>query len=201
MESELEKLHRRMTAKEKKALRKKRAALGRQAEKLNTPKFVKRIGYVRCNCILGVPNDEPKEWVAVPEIRYVGEIEVRAEFRRETFYKKAMEPSETVLALAMRFLDARSLGRASMVNTSWRAMCEAQPHFFDLKHMEPFANFEAHDGKVDSVLVYRDRIYTAGTKMVRVWGKAMDFNAKQVYEEEVRKWGGGGKGVGAAARG
>ena len=37
-EGRLEKLHRKMTTKEKKELRKRRAGLGRRAEKLNTPK-------------------------------------------------------------------------------------------------------------------------------------------------------------------
>ncbi|GMH65774.1 hypothetical protein TrRE_jg620, partial [Triparma retinervis] len=125
-ENALDALHRKMTSKEKKSLRLKRASLGRPAEKLNTPKFARRAGYVRCNCVRGVPNDEPAEWVAVQETRYVGEIEVRAEFRRETFYKEAMEPTEKVLALVNRFLDARSLGKACMVNTKWRKMCEDQ---------------------------------------------------------------------------
>ncbi|GMI09685.1 hypothetical protein TrLO_g5294 [Triparma laevis f. longispina] len=183
-ESRLSKLHRKMTSQEKKALRKKRAALGRKAEKLNTPKFVKKIGYVRCNCILGVPNDEPKEWVAVPDIRYVGDLEVKSENRRENIWTKKCEPNETVLNLVNRFLDARTLGNAGVVNCAWRDMVEQQPHYFDLKHMEPFANFEAHDGKIESLFVYRDRIYTAGTKVVKVWGKTKDFNGQVVYEED-----------------
>ena len=82
-EGRLEKLHRKMTTKEKKELRMRRAGLGRRAEKLNTPNFVKKIGYIRCNCILGVPNDEPKEWIPVPDIRYAGELEIKAENRKE----------------------------------------------------------------------------------------------------------------------
>ena len=183
LEGRLQKLHRKMTAQEKKELRKKRAELGKRAAKLNTPNFVKRIGYVRCNCILGVPNDEPKEWVPVPDIRYAGDIEIRAENRKDPVWKKAIFPSDQVLNLVNRFLDARSLGIASKVNRGWKEMCEKQPHYFDLKHMEPFTNYEAHDGKIESIFAYRERIYTAATKMVRVWGKTLDFNGQQCYEE------------------
>ncbi len=183
-ESLMDKLHRRMTSKEKKELRKRRKELGRQAEKLNTPKFVRDIGYVRCNCVRGVPNEEPKEWVPVPDTRYVGPVEVRAEYRREPKWKHRMTPSDEVMVLVASFLDARSLAFACMASRSFRDLCEEQPHYFDLKHMEPFANFEAHDGKIESIFVYRHRIYTAGTKMVRVWGQALDFNGLQTYEEE-----------------
>ena len=89
-----------------------------------------------------------------------------------------------VLRLVNRFLDARSLGSACVVNREWQAMVEEQPHYFDLKHMEPFANYEAHDGKVEDLFVYRDRIYTAGTKVVKVWAKTIDFNGQMVYEED-----------------
>ena len=149
-----------------------------------SPSFVRAIGYVRCNCILGVPNDEPKEFVACPDTRYCGETEVRAEYRKEPSTRKIMPPSEEVLALVESFLDPRALGVCAQVNTLWRAMSEVMPAYFDLKHMEPFANFEAHDGKIEDMFVYRHRIYSAGTKMVRVWGVAKDYNGIQLYDEE-----------------
>jgi WD40 repeat protein len=179
----LDSLHRKMTTKEKKDLRIKRKGLGKQAEKLNTPKFVRAIGYVRCNCILGVPNDEPKEYIPVPDTRYCGEIEVRAEYRKEPQYKHK-PPTDEVLQLVESFLDARTLGACAIVSTQWREMSEAMPQYFDLKHMEPYANFEAHDGKIEDMFVNRHRIYSAGTKMVRVWGIAKDYSGQQLFEED-----------------
>ena len=54
-----------------------------------------------------MPNDEPQEWVPVPEIRYAGELEIKAEYRKEPSWKAQKEPSQLVLSLVNRFLDAR----------------------------------------------------------------------------------------------
>ena len=178
------KLHRKMNKKELSNLRKERRRLGKNCEKLNTPRFVRNMGYIRCNCIRGVPSDEPKEYVAVPEIRYAEGICIRQAYVKEVQWKKLMPPSYEVLVLVDRFLDARSLAFCAMVSTEWRDISNEQPHYLDLKYMEVMANFEAHNGKIEDLFVYRDRIYTAGTKVVKVWGLTFDFNAVQQYDED-----------------
>jgi hypothetical protein len=86
--------------------------------------------------------------------RYCGEIEVRAEHRKDPHWKRALPPTNEVLSLVEAFLDARTLGACAIVNTQWREMSEMAPQYYDLKHMEPFANFEAHDGKIEDLFVY-----------------------------------------------
>jgi len=183
-ESLLDSLHRKLTQREKSAMRHARSKIGRQAEKLNTPRFVSAIGYVRCNCIRGIPNDEPKEWLAVPHPRYVGEIELRSAFVKEKQWTKQLPPEKEVCNFVFLFLDANTLASASMVCTEWRDICLEQPHYLDLKYMEVVANFLTHDGKIEGVFCNRNRVYTAGTKVVKVWGIAHNHNGEQIYDQE-----------------
>ena len=177
-----QKLHRKMTVKERAQARRARKEIGRPAEKLNTPRFISQVGYVRCNCFHGVPDDEPREYVAVPVIRFAGPIEIKAQYVKEPTWKR-MSPSAEVLRLAEKFCDARTLMTAAMVSRNWCEASNEQPHYLDLKYMEAVASFEAHDGKIEDLFAYRGRVYTAGTKVVKVWGMTFDFNDVQQYDE------------------
>ena len=178
------KLHRKMTVQEKAMSRKTRKELGRKAEKLNTPSFVTAIGYVRCNCFMGVPHDEPREYVPVPEIRFAGDVEIKAQYVKERHFERRLPPSAEVLRLFETFCDARTLARAAVVCKGWLTASNEQPHYLDLKYMEAVANFEAHDGKIEDLFCFRKRIYTAGTKVVKVWGLEFDFNDVQQFDEK-----------------
>lgn len=164
-QEELEKLHRPMMQEEKVNDLKKRQLLGEKAQILNTPQFIQDIGYVRCNCITGVPSNKPREWVAVPNPRNVGDIMLDPKDIMEPIWEKVHPPCQQVLHMSTAFLDGRTLGVACMVCREWRDVCRNVPHYYDLLQLSHVvSNIDAFDG--DSIeglgVIYGGHLVTAG---------------------------------------
>mmetsp|Transcript_38248 Transcript_38248/g.57256 ORF Transcript_38248/g.57256 Transcript_38248/m.57256 type:complete len:197 (-) Transcript_38248:946-1536(-) len=132
-------------------------------DKLNTPKFVRDIGYVRCNCTTGVPSNKPGRWVPVPNPRYVGSIKLNPKDLEEcTWDSHATPPSVDILSLVFYYLDGRTLGRSCCVATTWRDMCFCMPHYVDLLHIRMVATFDAHNDAVKAIISYQDSLISTG---------------------------------------
>lgn len=134
-------------------------------EILGTPKFVSNIGYVRCTCCIGVPEDDPT-CVPVAWPRYVGEIMVNPKNIPEPNWDEIQRspPPPEVLYLVLQCLDGRSLGVACVVCGAWREMCQYyMPHYTDWVQMGRVGHFQAMDVPVDALAARGNVICAAGT--------------------------------------
>ena len=162
VQTDEERLHRRMTLEEGRADLRLRLELGPQAQRLNTPSFIRSIGYVRCNCITGVPNDE-LGWLPVPHPRYVGGIALHPKDICEPNWEGLPPPSAEVLGLVMPFLDGRSVARACCVSPEWRAVGWKLPWYLDLLRLGEIEQFGAHKDVVGAVILGSDGfVFTTG---------------------------------------
>jgi len=90
---------------------------------LEQPMWATTAGFKRCNCTVGVPNDDPKFWPVAME-RYAG-TEVRINQLGEPpedgwhLWHHRHKPPAPVLGQCFAFVNPRSLARASCACKSW----------------------------------------------------------------------------------
>ena len=66
---------------------------------LNTPLYIKNMGYIRCNCKVGVPNESVR-FEQIPRAIYVGNIQIQSynelmDHNSKFLYLKALEEKYT----------------------------------------------------------------------------------------------------------
>lgn len=126
---------------------------------LQTPKFVKNIGFIRCNCNIGVPT-ESKMFEPIQRYVYVGPIQIqtyaeinysseKARFE-QTFAEKFPESGAerrkiqrisdiaTNLPLILSYLPLGSCSKVPQVSTYWNYGTSLYQNYIDMRNCVPW---------------------------------------------------------------
>lgn len=156
---------------------------------LPTPNFVKLMGFMRCNCKVGVPS-ESKRFEPLPRIVLVDKIQLQtyneimipSDRTRFQVYLKNKYPSSTeyireeerrkAIALniprILSYLPLSQCAPAPQVCSFWNWGACLYTEYIDMRNCVPWQVFRPHLGQVDSVLVKHNKVYTGGDKRVIV---------------------------------
>jgi hypothetical protein len=169
----------------------------RTIKPLPTPKFVSRIYYMRCNCLVGVPSNS-RRFEPIPTKLMVGDICVK-------FYEEALElfdqlynenhknfhfrkiqkklntkpltPEEIaanrarfgeILPLVCRFLPVGVIANPAKVSTAWNYGCSLYKEYVDMRDAVPWSVVRSHEGQVDTVLIVDRMVYSGADRQVYV---------------------------------
>lgn len=153
---------------------------------LPTPDFVKKIGWIRCNCKQGIPFLD-RNYEQCPRIMMVGPILVKQyddilsdrfppppkllskeeeeliELAKQRVYeRKQME----IIPLVMRFLREGHLNNVPKVSHTWNNAANLYQEYIDMRNVAPWQGFRAHSGEVCAIKLIETRVYTGGDKRV-----------------------------------
>lgn len=157
---------------------------------LPTPAFIKRMGYVRCNCDVGIPNDSLK-FEPLPRIVTVGKVQIqtfkeiyddrdrshyeeqlKARVSSETAVAKKQEDDSntiaTLLPLILSNLRYVDCAMAPIVNSYWNYGTSLYKEYIDIRNFVPWNVYRIHSGKVDSILIKDNKIYSGGDRRIFV---------------------------------
>jgi len=162
----------------------------RKIKPLETPPYIKAMGYVRCNCKTGIPGDSVR-YEPLPKIVYVGKIQVNTFFEINDPHDRALyqenlrlrvgtEQMQEKLRLEklnqtacciphiLSFLPYGLCCFAPQVCTYWNYGTSLYTEYIDIRNCVPVALFRPHQSQVDSILVHGDKVYSGGDKRVVV---------------------------------
>mmetsp|Transcript_3604 Transcript_3604/g.5616 ORF Transcript_3604/g.5616 Transcript_3604/m.5616 type:complete len:595 (-) Transcript_3604:1566-3350(-) len=173
----------------KKAEEEDAAAQVTKMKPLVTPHHIKKLGYIRCNCNVGVPS-ESKRFVPIPKYVYVGPIQIQtfaeinypsdrnrhAAALAEKFPESgaARREADRLTNIAsniphiLSFLPLSQCSMAPQVSTYWNWGANLYTEFIDMRNCVPWQVFRPHFGQTDSVLVLGKFVYSGGDKRVLV---------------------------------
>ena len=160
-------------------------------DELPTPAFVQKIGYIRCNCKLGVPlskrynrlppklivgNIRVKQFVEVlADLASAGEkkqgkLKSKEEEAAIEHFKEMKRKDRFTLMIPMwlAFLAPGSINGMAMANRNFSAATLAYEPYFDMRNMVPWNVYKAHYQAVDSIYLPDDGVkaYTGGDKKI-----------------------------------
>lgn len=164
---------------------------------LDTPKFVKAMGYIRCNCKHGVP-PESKRFEAIPAIvmvegirvqtyseimipsdKYQFSVYMQSKYTAAGEYQREEEKKTSIalnIPLILSYLPLGSCSAVPQVCTYWNYGTSLYQEYIDMRNCVPYQVFRPHMGQVDSVLICGDKVYSGGDRRVL----ASDYAAGEV---------------------
>eukprot|EP01038_Epipyxis_sp_PR26KG_P013209 gene13209-17702_t len=170
---------------------------------LPTPLHIKKMGYVRCNCDIGVPRDS-RFYEPIPRHILVGEIRVQSyeeiadQHERKKFLASLvrrnsdplliLQKQEKLLDFARqipRILSFLALGEcspAAVVNKNWNYGANMYKEYTDMRDCFPWQAYRPHNSQVYAILVHRGKVYSTGDKRLVV----SDIYAGQVIQVVTR---------------
>ena len=126
---------------------------------LQTPKYVKRMGYIRCNCNQGVPS-ESKRFEAIQRYVYVGNIQIqtfseinhpsdRARFEQALLekypesqaYRRELQRTMDIaqnLPLVLSYLPLGECSKVPQVSTHWNYGTSLYQRYIDMRNCVPW---------------------------------------------------------------
>lgn len=157
---------------------------------LPTPAHIKRMGYVRCNCNVGIPNDSLK-YEPLPRIVMVGKVQVqtfneiyderdrtayqdqlKSRISSETAVIKKKEEDSNAIANLLPFILSNlryvECAKAPIVNSYWNYGTNLYKEYVDIRNFVPYFVYRVHNGQVDSVLIKDNKIYSGGDRRIYV---------------------------------
>ena len=155
-------------------------------EELPTPDFVKRIGWVRCNCKVGVPFMD-RTYEQCPRIMQVGPIVVKQfddilnerfapppkllskeeEELLEMAKARAYEKRQLeIVPLVMRFLRPGHLNAVPQVSLTWNTAANSYADYVDMRNFVPWQAYRAHYGEVTALKLLKPRVFSGGDKRI-----------------------------------
>jgi len=161
----------------------------RKMKPLPTPPYIKSVGYIRCNCNVGVPS-ESSRFVPLPRHIYVADIQIQtyAEItdysdrnafllaqskKYSEFQKLQMEEQRKIdfssaLPIILSYLPLGLCSHAAKVNSYWYRGTNMYSSYVDIRNSYPWQAFRPHHGQVDSILIKGEHVFTGGDKRIIV---------------------------------
>lgn len=147
---------------------------------LKTPPHISSIGYMRCNCKVGIPATDssyeqmPKEY-QVGDIKVLTYDEIEIQLNREPTHAEAEANLRQLqynitffLPQILSFLPLSILAPAAIVNKDWNAGSNNYGYYRDVRDCVPYFAFRPHELQVDAVLLVGQRLFTGGDRRVYV---------------------------------
>jgi len=156
---------------------------------LPTPPFVKKMGYIRCNCMLGVPISKrynkipPKIIVGTIKIKQYGDILAALSADEDKKPEKLKSKEEEAVIEHMKvvkrmkrftemipqwlaFLAPSQIAPMANANKNFRDATHMYEPYMDVRNLVPWNVYKAHFGAVDAVFLQGHKAYTSGDKRI-----------------------------------
>jgi WD40 repeat protein len=159
-------------------------------DELPTPTFVKRIGYIRCNCKLGVPLS--KRYNRLPPKIIIGNIKVKqasdvfqdlanANEKGKTSKLLSREEEEALehfkivkrkemftmmIPLWLQYLQPCYIAPMAIANHTFSNATNSYEPYVDVRNLVPWNVYKAHYGGIDSIFLHGIKAYTGGDKRI-----------------------------------
>lgn len=156
---------------------------------LLTPKYVKQMGFIRCNCKIGVPS-ESKRFEPMQRYVYCGNIQIqtyseinypsdRARYLQtlDDKYPESQRQRREIQRISdiaenlphiLSYLPLGSCSPVPQVSTYWNYGTSLYQRYIDMRNCVPWQAYRAHQTQVDSVLVVGKFVYSGGDRRVIV---------------------------------
>jgi hypothetical protein len=126
---------------------------------LSTPSFIKKIGYIRCNCNVGVPMDS-KRFVPVPQVLYCQEIQIQTyteiadvsqrkfffsnlQIRLSSLHEVRRQKNRPIfiannMPLILSYLPLGACSSAPQVSSHWNNGTKMYQPYLDMRNCVPY---------------------------------------------------------------
>jgi hypothetical protein len=146
---------------------------------LETPYYVKKIKYMRCNCDVGIPIGNER-YVQLPNPLIIGDIKILTYDRIKEF-KDKKELSEVQLQLIhkdllynisnlipyiLSFLELGQCNNTAITCHAWYDGVQQYVEYKDVRDMIPWTVLKPHIGQVDTVLLLGNKLFTGGDRRI-----------------------------------
>jgi WD40 repeat protein len=159
-------------------------------DELPTPPWVKKMGYIRCNCTFGVPIS--KRYIRIPpkiivgtniKVKQASDIFMEIASANEKKPKKLLKREEeealeqfkekkrknmyaSMIPMWLEFLAAAHIAPMAIANHNFNiATCSYEP-YVDVRNLVPWNVYQAHYQSVDSIFTQGVKAYTGGDKRI-----------------------------------
>lgn len=153
---------------------------------LTNPYFLRNIKYKRCNCDVGVPNNN-KAYEPITGAFKVGGIKVLTYFdildekrkRKEAFIdvkaenenlieerKLLINESSKLLPLILQYLQINQCSQVPQVCKSWNEGTRLYQDYIDLRDCFPYFSYRLHQKSVEGVLLHDNKLFSAGDRRI-----------------------------------